>query len=102
VEGWSFDVLPYFIRLENDLDFGHKAWHGDSGPLPSVRYLDHDYHPTTEATIRAVQELGHPWVDDHNRPGTVGVGRMPMDSRNGKRVTTLDAYLGPPRVDNWQ
>ena len=37
VDGWAFDdVLPYFIRLEHDLDFGHEAWHGDSGPLPSV------------------------------------------------------------------
>jgi choline dehydrogenase-like flavoprotein len=61
-DGWAFDdVLPYFIRLEHDLDFGHEALHGDSGPVPSVRYLDREYHPTTEATIRAVQELGHPW-----------------------------------------
>ncbi len=94
VDGWAFDdVLPYFIRLEHDLDFGHEAWHGDSGPLPSVRYLDRNYHPTTEATVRAVQELGHPWVDDHNRPGAVGVGRMPMNTLDGRRVTTLDAYL---------
>ena len=58
-----------------------------------MRYLDRNYHPTTEATIRAVQELGHPWVDDHNRPGAVGVGRMPMNTLDGRRVTTLDAYL---------
>jgi choline dehydrogenase len=97
VEGWAFDdVLPYFIRLENDLDYGHEAWHGDRGPLPSVRYLDREYHPTTEAAIRAVQGLGHPWVDDHNRPGAVGVGRMPMNTLDGRRVTTLDGYLAEP------
>jgi choline dehydrogenase len=97
VDGWAFrDVLPYFIRLEHDLDYGHEAWHGDSGPLPSVRYLDHEYHPTTKAAIRAVRELGHPWVDDVNRPGAVGVGRMPMNTRDGRRVTTLDAYLADP------
>jgi choline dehydrogenase-like flavoprotein len=34
--GWRFDeVLPYFIRLEADADFGGEAWHGDRGPLPS-------------------------------------------------------------------
>jgi choline dehydrogenase len=97
VDGWAFDdVLPYFIRLENDLDFGHEAWHGDSGPIPSVRYLDREYHPATEAAIHAMQDLGHPWVDDHNRPGAVGVGRMPMNTRDGRRVTTLDAYLADP------
>jgi choline dehydrogenase len=97
VDGWAFgEVLPYFIRLENDLDYGHEAWHGDSGPLPSVRYLDREYHPATQAVIGAAQELGHPWVEDHNRPGAVGIGRMPMNSRAGRRVTTLDAYLADP------
>jgi choline dehydrogenase-like flavoprotein len=97
VDGWAFgEVLPYFIRLENDLDYGHEAWHGDSGPLPSVRYLDREYHPATQAVIGAAQELGHPWVEDHNRPGAVGIGRMPMNTRAGRRVTTLDAYLADP------
>jgi choline dehydrogenase len=32
-------------------------------------------------------------VEDHNRPGAVGAGRMPMNSRDGVRVTTADAYL---------
>ena len=30
---WSFTkVLPYFRRLENDLDFAGDDFHGDSGP----------------------------------------------------------------------
>jgi choline dehydrogenase len=33
-------------------------------------------------------------VDDHNRPGTVGAGPMPMSSQDGTRMTTLLAYLG--------
>src|SRR5512146_2763821 len=33
-EGWSYaDVLPWFRRLETDLDFGDRPWHGDSGPI---------------------------------------------------------------------
>src|SRR6476661_7151204 len=32
--GWAFDdVLPAFLRLENDLDLGDRAWHGDRGPI---------------------------------------------------------------------
>jgi choline dehydrogenase len=34
-------------------------------------------------------------VEDHNRPGAVGAGRMPMNSLDGIRVTTADAYLPP-------
>jgi len=32
-------------------------------------------------------------IEDHNRPGAVGAGRMPMSTRSGIRVTTADAYL---------
>jgi choline dehydrogenase len=92
--GWSFeDVLPYFIRLETDLDFGNEPWHGSSGPMPSTRYFDLKHSPVCEATVHALMSAGFPKVDDHNRPGAVGVGRMPMNTRAGTRVTTADAYL---------
>ena len=33
--GWSgADVLPYFIKLEDDLDFGAEPYHGRGGPIP--------------------------------------------------------------------
>jgi choline dehydrogenase len=92
--GWGWDdVLPYFTRLESDADFGHEPWHGDGGPMPSARYLTLDYSNVAAATIEAAQECGLPWVDDHNRPGAIGTGRMPMNTRHGLRVTTADAYL---------
>ncbi len=37
--GWE-DVLPYFVKLECDGDFGDRSWHGESGPIPSARQLD--------------------------------------------------------------
>jgi choline dehydrogenase-like flavoprotein len=92
--GWGFDdVLPFFIRLENDTDFGEHPWHGDGGPMPSTRYLDLDYTELGTAGLEAFGSAGFPIVDDHNRPGAVGAGRMPMSSRDGVRVTTADAYL---------
>jgi choline dehydrogenase len=42
-----------------------------------------------------LEAAGFPRVDDHNRPGAVGAGRMPMNSVDGIRVTTADAYLTP-------
>ena len=92
--GWGFeDVLPYFRRLEADADFGDQPWHGDSGPLPISRYLDLELTEIGAAGQEALEAAGFPPVDDHNRPGAVGAGRMPMSSRDGLRVTTADAYL---------
>lgn len=92
--GWGFDdVLPYFTRLETDADFGDQPWHGDRGPMPIRRYLEHDLTEVAAVGLRAMETLGFPLVEDHNQPGAVGVGRMPMTSRAGVRSTTADAYL---------
>jgi choline dehydrogenase len=61
--------------------------------MPSTRYLDHDYTEVVAAGVDGLDAAGFPTVDDHNRPGAVGTGRMPMSSRDGIRVTTADAYL---------
>jgi choline dehydrogenase len=92
--GWGFDdVLPAFRRLEADLDFGDDLWHGDAGPMPITRYLDHTRSAIHEASLAAFDALGFPRVDDHNAPDAVGYGPMPMSSRAGARVTAVDAYL---------
>lgn len=92
--GWGFEeVLPYFRRLETDLDFGDKPWHGDDGPIPVSRYSDIERTEIHGAVLRAMEAVGFPVVDDHNRPGAIGVGPMPMNSRDGVRVTTAEAYL---------
>ena len=36
--GWGWDaVLPYFKKLEHDLDFRNE-WHGQDGPIPVRRH----------------------------------------------------------------
>jgi choline dehydrogenase-like flavoprotein len=65
----------------------------DRGLLPITRYLDVELTEIAAAGLQAVQAVGFPMVEDHNRPGAVGAGRMPMSSRDGIRVTTADAYL---------
>jgi len=93
-EGWGFaDVLPYFVQLETDLDFGDQPWHGNEGPMPSTRYLEVENVEIGSTALAALEAVGFPLVDDHNRPGAVGAGRMPMNSRDGVRVTSADAYL---------
>lgn len=92
--GWTFDaVLPYFNRLESDVDFGDQPWHGDRGPMPVDRYAGLDSTEVIDAASKAMQALGFDEIEDHNRPGAVGVGRVPMTSREGERVSVADAYL---------
>jgi len=92
--GWGFvDVLPYLKRVETDLDFGDQPWHGGSGPIPVTRYRHLEPTEIHTAVLRSLEAAGFPPVDDHNRPGAVGVGRMPMNSRDGRRVATDLAYL---------
>ncbi len=92
--GWGFeDMLPYFKRLETDLDFGDERWHGDSGPIPVNRYRDLELTDIHAAALQALEAVGFPLVNDHNRPGAVGAGRMPISSRDGVRVSAAGAYL---------
>jgi choline dehydrogenase len=40
--------------------------------------------------------LGHPWCDDLNAPDAEGVCTYAINSRDSKRVSVNDAYLGEP------
>lgn len=92
--GWGFDeVLPWFRRIESDLDFPDAPWHGSGGPMPVTRYAGVADSEFAAAAIEACASGGIAVIDDHNHPGAVGVARMPMNARDGRRVTTADAYL---------
>lgn len=93
--GWSWDdVLPYFRRLERDLDF-QDDWHGTDGPLPIRRYRYDELSPVHRAAMAAAEALGHSPISDHNAPGAIGGGAAPTNADNGIRVSTAIAYLWP-------
>jgi len=97
--GWSFEeVLPDFNRLESDAEFGRDPWHGAVGPIPITRYPNVASTDVAAAAEAAMAAVGFARVDDHNRPRAVGVGRMPMSSVDGVRVTSSQAYLAPDGV----
>lgn len=96
--GWSFDeVLPAFRRLERDLDFPDAGWHGADGPLPVRRYLDEEIDPVQRAFLEAAVAVEDAPVEDHNRPGAVGVGKIPANTINGQRMSTARTYLAVAR-----
>lgn len=96
--GWAFvDVLESFRLLESDLDFGTAAYHGSDGPIPVRRCAGAELSPLAEAGAAAMAATGLPPVDDHNSPGAVGFGPLPVNVVDGRRISTALAYLEPAR-----
>jgi len=94
--GWN-DVLPAFIRLERDLDFGDAPYHGDAGPLPIRRHTRDELVPYQAAFLDACAELGYPQCGDHNAPDDTGYAPHPMNKQGTLRISTAIAYLSPAR-----
>lgn len=96
--GWGWqDVLPYFNKLETDVDFGDAPYHGDSGPIPVYRAPVADWGRVDRALKDASIALGYGWCEDHNAPAGTGASPYAINSRAGVRVSTNDGYLEPAR-----
>ena len=95
--GWSFDdVLPTFRRLERDLDFGDRPWHGSTGPVPIRRYRPDELTDVSAAGLAAFEDAGIAYVEDHNAPGAVGAGLVPVNCLDGIRMSTALTHLPRP------
>jgi choline dehydrogenase len=92
--GWSYaDVLPYFLRTENNQDLPASQYHGHGGPMNVMRprgpnQLNRDF-------IAATQSLGFPGTEDFTGVTNEGVGFRQGVIRAGKRETTARALLRP-------
>lgn len=97
--GWAAkDVLPYFVRLERDVDYGGAPYHGRTGPTPITRVPQEDWG-TIDAGLRdSALAMGHDWSADHNAPGAQGVALTASNIEHLLRVTTNDSYLEPARA----
>lgn len=94
--GWDWSsCLPYFKRMENDLDFGDQPHHGGNGPISVGRQLP--LRAEEQLFVAACQELGHEYVADQNLPGAVGVGPLPRNIRGGVRQSVLLTYIATAR-----
>ncbi|MAJ23144.1 MAG: choline dehydrogenase [Candidatus Pelagibacter sp. TMED64] len=91
--GWSWkDVLPYFIKSENQ-ERGADKFHGINGPLSvsnqriKLEILD--------KFMDAAEEVGIPKVNDFNRGDNFGCGYFQVTEKNGLRCSTAVGYLNP-------
>jgi choline dehydrogenase len=90
---WSWpQMLRVLRRLESDQDFATAA-HGAGGPVPVVRWRRDELLPVQDSFLAAVTGQGIGWVDDMNAPGASGVGAIPMNRRDGVRMSTALTYL---------
>jgi choline dehydrogenase-like flavoprotein len=95
--GWS-DLLPRFLQVEDDLDYGGDGLHGRGGPIPLARVPFDELGPLDAALREALADSGQPVEDDYHAPGATGVSRTALTVRDGRRVSTNDAYLQPARA----
>ena len=96
--GWSGrEVLPSFIRMEDDLNFGDAPYHGRGGPIPLCRVPLEEWGAVDLALRDAAVGLGYGWAEDYHAPGRTGVSPVALTMRDDKRVSTNDGYLEPVR-----
>jgi choline dehydrogenase len=93
--GWGFDdVLPYFIRAE-DQERGADDYHGSGGPLGvSNMRIEREI---CERFIDAAEAAGVPRTDDFNGAEQDGAGYFQLTARNGLRCSTAAGYLRPAK-----
>ncbi|MBN8891236.1 MAG: GMC family oxidoreductase N-terminal domain-containing protein, partial [Rhodospirillales bacterium] len=96
--GWDWEsVLPYFRKLETDVDFGDAPYHGKDGPIPVYRAPVAEWGYVDRALKKAAEGLGYGWCEDHNAPTGTGASPYAINSRQGMRISTNDGYLEPAR-----
>ena len=96
---WSWDkVLPSFKRLERDLDFYDKDYHGDAGPITIRRYPKNELLAQHQSFLDTADQLGYPNCPDANDPDSFGAGPQPMNKLGRLRVSCAIGYLAPARL----
>ncbi|MDA0770083.1 MAG: GMC family oxidoreductase N-terminal domain-containing protein [Chloroflexi bacterium] len=94
---WGFEkVLPFFRKLETDMDF-HDDFHGTDGPIVCHRFKKEEWLPAQTAFYNASRELGHPDCPDFNQPDASGIGPFPSNNPNGIRISTALGHLNLAR-----
>src|SRR5690606_36502198 len=92
-EGWGWDdVLPYFLKLERDLDFDGPL-HGKTGPIPIRRILPRDWPAFPARMAQAFQDQGIPLRQDQNADMEDGVFPAAFSNANDARVSAAAGYL---------
>ncbi|MBS0641282.1 MAG: GMC family oxidoreductase N-terminal domain-containing protein [Acetobacteraceae bacterium] len=92
-KGWDWNsVLPYFRRLETDLDYTDQM-HGAQGPITIRRMPMEQWDDFTLAVTKVWDDLGHPLRPDMNGEFGEGYSPLPLSNDGGARRSTAVGYL---------
>ena len=93
--GWNWDsVLPYFRKLERDMDFDGE-FHGNEGRIPIRRLFQDLWSEFAHASAEGFESVGYDFIEDQN--GAFRDGYFPLTISNAydRRVSTAIGYLDP-------
>jgi 5-(hydroxymethyl)furfural/furfural oxidase len=91
--GWGWkDVLPYFRKLENDLDFSGPL-HGNDGPVSVHRHRQDQWPPVAQAGHAYALRTGMPHIADANADFRDGYCSMPIAASKVARSGSATCYL---------
>jgi 5-(hydroxymethyl)furfural/furfural oxidase len=91
--GWKWEnVLPYFKKLERDLDFDNE-WHGQDGPIPVRRVPEKQWPGHAKALKAAFARAGYKHLDDQNGHFEDGYFPITISNANERRVSASIGYL---------
>ena len=91
--GWKWDdCLPYFRKLERDLDFDDE-WHGKDGPIPIRRVPEHQWPGHAKALAQAFRESGYKYLPDQNGHFEDGYFPVTISNAQEQRVSAAIGYL---------
>jgi len=91
--GWNWNsVLPYFRKLERDIDF-QGPLHGSDGPITISRVPKAQWSEHALAVARAFEAAGYEYLPDQNGDFRDGYFPISISNHNGRRVSAAMAYL---------
>ncbi|MBS0221755.1 MAG: GMC family oxidoreductase N-terminal domain-containing protein [Proteobacteria bacterium] len=92
-EGWAWnDVLPYFKKVERDLDFD-GPWHGKDGHIPVRRIPVEHWTRYAQAVGEACKLTGMTFLPDQNGEFVDGYFPVTHSNASEQRVSAAMGYL---------
>src|SRR5215470_9694913 len=94
-KGWGWDdVLPYFKKVERDMDFDGPH-HGKEGRIPVRRIFPDLWNGHAKAAAEAFDEAGFAYIQDQNAEFTDGYFPITISNLYDRRVSAAIGYLDP-------
>ncbi len=91
--GWSWnDVLPFFKKVERDLDFD-GPWHGRDGRIPVRRIPQAHWTAHAQAAADACKAAGYAFLPDQNGEFVDGYFPVTHSNQDEQRVSAAMGYL---------